>query len=519
MANQSGDIVSANTIIKWLKQQKGFTTRKDRILPSLDKAAMLRHVVWAHSFWIFWYSAKYVRPEVALFVLVHMDEKWFYAVKTRSNCKILTSIGLAPAEYYAHHKNHIGKEMYIVVTAYVLKNGNDITKGGVAVPISLVCVGKMVTAKRNTYKRVYRDNGTYHYPPIKANLLCRAGEEYFKPCELNGSKEGTPTKPKISLLKAYKEQIIPDLEEKIVRKYSNNGQRRIVIVKQEDGAGLHQDKTYLTEMRRTFDKKGWLLFNQASQSPLTNVHDSSVFPMMSKAVSTLQALNFGSTLMKGEELNKTVTQVWENEANILAMSRAFAGHHQIVLSIMHHNGDNKYLSEKGGLSFGVRKTYVPDHEGKGVIEVPLAPTSEAETTTGAFLNERTSRGMKYPLPDVKSLDKYKLDKCMVRVLDGLMDKTSMPQDLKDVWEDILQNADTESEIESENETEIVEAAVRNDDIGNDNDGSDTESISSQETRGANQEPTAFFIDDFELFEDSGSDTESEDDESSTGSMG
>ena len=42
MANQLGDIVSPNTIAKWLKQQKGFSTRKDRVLPSLDKAAMLK---------------------------------------------------------------------------------------------------------------------------------------------------------------------------------------------------------------------------------------------------------------------------------------------------------------------------------------------------------------------------------------------------------------------------------------------------------------------------------------------
>ena len=127
MANQLGDIVSPNTIAKWLKQQKGFSTRKDRVLPSLDKAAMLRRVVWAHTFWIFWYSARLVNPEQAIFVLVHMDEKWFYALKTRSNCKVLTSIGLEPAEYYAHHKNHIGKEMYIAnVLDFMIDSGKSI---------------------------------------------------------------------------------------------------------------------------------------------------------------------------------------------------------------------------------------------------------------------------------------------------------------------------------------------------------------------------------------------------------
>ena len=138
MATQLGDIVSPNTISSWLKRQEGFYVRKGRILPSLDSQAMARRVAWAHSFWLFWYSARLVKSEKALFVLVHMDEKWFYAVRTRSNCKVLTSIGLEQADYRAHHKNHIGKEMYIVVTAYVLRDGNDITKGGTAIPVSLV---------------------------------------------------------------------------------------------------------------------------------------------------------------------------------------------------------------------------------------------------------------------------------------------------------------------------------------------------------------------------------------------
>ena len=35
----------------------------------------------------------------------------------------------------------------------------------------------------------------------------------------------------------YKEQIIPDIEKKIVNRFSNNGKRKVIIVKQEDSAG------------------------------------------------------------------------------------------------------------------------------------------------------------------------------------------------------------------------------------------------------------------------------------------
>ena len=449
MATQLGNIVCLNTVRKWLQQQEGFHVRKDRILPSLDQQAKTLRVIWAHSFWMFWYSAKLVNTQKAIFVLVHMDEKWFYAVRTRSNCKVLTSIGLEQADYRAHHKNHIGKEMYIVVTAYVLREGNDITKGGIAIPVSLVRVGRMVKATKDSYKRVYNDDGTYSYPKVATNLLRRKGEVYFKPCELTGSNEGTEFKPKVSLLKVYKDTIIPDLEEKIVRRFSNNGVRQVVIVKQEDGAGLHQDCKYLAEMQKMFDERGWILFRQPLQSPVTNVHDACVFLMMSKAVSTLQALIFGSTLLKGEQLYQTVKEVWDDDSNHLAMSCAFAGHHQVVLSIMAHEGDNKYLVEKGGLSFGIRSAFVLDQEGKGVIPVPLAPTTEGETTQGGFLSERASRQLKYLLPAVSDLDKFRLDKYMIKRLYDLMDMESMPADMQEVWDDIILSAETDSDPEED----------------------------------------------------------------------
>lgn len=356
MSDQLDNIVSAEAIRTWLQQQDGFHVRRDRVLPSLDKQAKGRRLKWSHDFWVFWYFVRYVKKEKALFVLTHMDEKWFYAVRTRANCKVLTSIGLEPFHYRAHHRNHIGKEMYVVVTAYVL-NENDITGGETAVPVSLVRVGKMVKAKKDSFKRVYDENGAYTYPKNPENILLKKGELYFKSFDLTGSKEGTSKKPKISLLNIYKEHIIPDLEEKVVKKYNENGTRKIIVVKQEDGAGLHQDKTYICEMTEIFEKKNWIIFNQPSQSPVTNVHDACIFPMLCKMVSKAQALHYGRILLKGEELYHTDKTAWDDPSNRAAMSRAFAGHHQVVCVIVEHEGDNKYLSKKGGLSFGIRVSY------------------------------------------------------------------------------------------------------------------------------------------------------------------
>ena len=82
-----------------------------------------------------------------------MDEKWFFAVKSRTNTKVLTEIGLMPHDHHVQHKSHIGKTMFIVVTAFVLHN-NDITHGGIVVPIACVPVGKMEEAAKDSYKGV-----------------------------------------------------------------------------------------------------------------------------------------------------------------------------------------------------------------------------------------------------------------------------------------------------------------------------------------------------------------------------
>ena len=115
------------------------------------------------------------------------------------------------------------------------------------------------------------------------------------------------------------------------------------------------------------------------------------------------------------------------------MSRAFAGHHQIVNSILHHEGDNSYLSKKGGLSFGIRKHFVCDEESEGVIQVPLAPEEEGETAQGIIRN-----AMKFPEPNLADLPKTpKLTDEMIALLKEYMEIDLMSNELIEAWaEDI-----------------------------------------------------------------------------------
>ena len=147
-------------------------------------------------------------------------------------------------------------------------------------------------------------------------------------------------------------------------------------------------------------------------------------------------LTFGSRLLQGEQLHQAVMAAWNNPKLVPAMSRAYAGHHQIASAIIAHNGDNKYLTERGGMTFGVRKTYVRDPDGTGVIPIELAPQEENETIQGQILAEAEMRGVRYSPPSLESLDKAALTLEQKQFLKAEMDYLSMSEELLATWEKI-----------------------------------------------------------------------------------
>ena len=111
------------------------------------------------------------------------------------------------------------------------------------------------------------------------------------------------------------------------------------------------------------------------------------------------------------------------------MSQAFTRHHQIVCAILENKGDNSYLTTKGGLSYGVRKQFVNDVEGEGVVPITLAPQAEAETVQGALLKK-----MKYDAPKLCDLpEKVKLSQEMSSYMMEHMDINMMDNELIDAW--------------------------------------------------------------------------------------
>jgi hypothetical protein len=323
--------------------------------------------------------------------------------------------------YKVHHKSHIDKQMCIAMTAFIPHN-NDIMAGGVSSQIGLYRVGRMEEAKKDSFKRVYKKNGTYTYPRTMSNRLREKGKEYFQPMELTGAVCGTPKHPKVSKLDTYLEHFLPAMDEKAREISTKNVFKKVVMVKHEDNAGLNQNKKYVKRLRYEFDRRGWVRKNQSPNSPDENMCDFVTFPSMSKRVSNEQGVQFGARYMNPEQLNRIVTDTFWSNNMLTAISKGFVGHHQVACAILDNNGGNEFLTSKGGCHFGVRRVFLENETGDGVIAVDIVNDDGVETSmTQQFVDEREREGLKYNVPDVGSFTEKHLEECQLDVIMEYLD--------------------------------------------------------------------------------------------------
>ena len=76
---------------------------------------------------------------------------------------------------------------------------------------------EFIQAKKDTYKRFYKDDGTYHFTTIPEKHLHITGDPYFMGLDLTGSSGGTEKNTNMSLLTAYCDKIITAMTDDHVR--------------------------------------------------------------------------------------------------------------------------------------------------------------------------------------------------------------------------------------------------------------------------------------------------------------
>ncbi len=66
-------------------------------------------------------------------------------------------------------------------------------------------------AKKDSYKRVYNDDGTYNYPRVAENIIRKKGEFYFENCEICGSRSEKSGERKFNLSEWVRDEYTPSL--------------------------------------------------------------------------------------------------------------------------------------------------------------------------------------------------------------------------------------------------------------------------------------------------------------------
>ena len=64
---------------------------------------------------------------------------------------------------------------------------------------------------------------------------------------------------------------------------------------------------------------------------------------------------FGTKIMKCEEILKLVDNVWKSVDNVVALSRGWMSHYQVIATSLELKWDNKYLKQKDFSSIGLSK--------------------------------------------------------------------------------------------------------------------------------------------------------------------
>ena len=179
--------ICGRSLAKWVAGTDGFRYMKTQTLPqcTTERTKKIRKR-WAVTFHIFWEGAKMVAKEVQL-LYTNIDEKWFYSLVIRLHNKVVPLFGVSPVFHRIHHKDNMDKLLAICAIG-IAPIDNDLRKGGRGLKICITRSGGNVAASKNSYNRVYNDDGTWSYPRIEGNLLRKKGESYFENWEICGAR-------------------------------------------------------------------------------------------------------------------------------------------------------------------------------------------------------------------------------------------------------------------------------------------------------------------------------------------
>jgi Transposase len=319
-------IVSASTIERGLKLL-GTCIYTERFLPLLTPQQREKHVAFAMHLRNYW------GREQQKYLLIHYDEKWFYGMLARSNCKHCPALGLGKRHRKAQHKQATNKVMSVAFVGYAFDGCFE--NGGHGVKLGIYRAQKAKIAARIQRAATRDGSGKVKY---NGETLREKGDAYLVDCNVTGSNTGTASDPKFALKDLFEETVFPAVEELIGAGGKYEG---YLPVFQGDNAGPHVDSGFDSYVKGECGQRGWMWEPQAPQMPHMNVLDLGVFPSMSKRHSNYLAKR-GGGVPPANEIWDACEQVWE-ELDSATIARAFVTAYRLAGKVIEHKGSNDFL--------------------------------------------------------------------------------------------------------------------------------------------------------------------------------
>ena len=102
--------------------QEGFRYVKQKFIPLLTPAQVVKHLQFVNSENDFWQNAKDTGMKV---LEVHLDEKWFFGSVNRKNLKQVSSLGIDVKHVKVYHKGYRNKVMFVAVVGAASISGYE----------------------------------------------------------------------------------------------------------------------------------------------------------------------------------------------------------------------------------------------------------------------------------------------------------------------------------------------------------------------------------------------------------
>ena len=209
----TGDWCNRSTITNWLQSKPDYCLYTKRIKPGLTEGNRQKQIAFSQHVHNRWGLAKDVK-----YLWTMSDEKWWFGLVSRTFAKMCPALGIEKEVFSVHHKKHIAKVMAHATVGYCFTGDPEYGGDGLLILLQRCQAYKVA-------QKTYRG---------KSGKTVKKGDCVLTDCNVTGTNQGTPDKPKFALRPLWQYSLLPSLDALVALGGQCEG---AIVIHQEDNAG------------------------------------------------------------------------------------------------------------------------------------------------------------------------------------------------------------------------------------------------------------------------------------------